>query len=272
MFGSLISRHETDGSSSPVPSLYRIALKTLLSGNILPSSTPCGPNCTYTIQFDGPDINCGEVISANVSRSFTKEMYVDNQMGINLMYSAQESRLATDPKISVYPWTLSRYDISTSRIVGFWPLATASPQEQKPSANTEYIWESHNMTCQPGWATYKTTMSWKDGAREISYGKQPHGDLVNLQTDHNWVGSGRKWNRVEYAPLWARDSNLQAIYQTLTDTLAGNFSSLVSPTSWADGLHKLNETFTLPNGTVVSLGKADVLFQSLRWQTDKLYG
>lgn len=265
MLGFHIARHETDSSSSPTASLHRIAQKTLLSGDILPSSMLCGSNCTYTIQFDGPDINCSEVTSSNISTSFPKESYVNGRSGPNLIYSAQEKKLATDQSVTdlnidASIWTHSRYEISTSRIIGFWsPVAS----KQILELMSEFIWESHNMTCWPGWATYNTIISWKDGARSISYEKQPQGNLVNLQDTFNWEAVHAKWNRSEYTLLWIRDSNLQAIYQTLTDSLAGNFSSLVGP----DGT-PLNETFTLPNGTAVPLGQGIVNFQV----RDKTYG
>jgi hypothetical protein len=127
IFSFHIAHHETNTFSSPVASLYRIGLKALYSGNILSSGMVCGPDCTYMIQFDGPYIECTEVISSNISTLFTKEIYITNQMGINLMYSGQENDTKTDTQnFRPYPWTLSRFEISTSRIVGFWPMATSA--------------------------------------------------------------------------------------------------------------------------------------------------
>jgi hypothetical protein len=252
-------------------SLARVAKRSLLSGEILGSISPCGLNCSYTIDFQGPYMQCDPLKSANISTSFPKERYLTNDAGVNIMYSGQQQHSSSgDPY-----YTPSRFEIFTSRIIGFWPKWTEKDTEDRGKGNpnmltdSNFIWESHNLTCKPHRANYTVRISWKNGERQISHEAKQLDALVNLSRESRNYETAS--NRAEYHQQWINDSNLQAIFESLTNALSGNYSSLVGPDPLPDPPR--NDTFTLENGTVVGIDQPVIMYQGFRFlNPDTFYG
>jgi hypothetical protein len=238
----------------PVPSLQRLTRQVLSAGEITRETSPCGPNCTFTTLFEGPYMKCSEPKSANISTKFSNETFVINSEGINFLYNGKMGGNASDTTSN---FSTATFDFYTSRIIGFWPKLkdVDAGYASQPDADSNYIWESTNVTCTPWRGTYTVNTTWQEGTRSLRYAVEPIEQLTNIR---NAPMMGDKSHNA-----WTRDVNIMSIFESLVTSLTGNYSSMVGPDVGPHANSSLK--FELDNGTVVDLDGVNVVFQGEHW-------
>lgn len=138
-----------------------------------------------------------------------------------------------------------------------WPAwaNVSAPHSEQPDADTNYIWESTNMSCVPWRAKYTVNTTWEEGTRKLQYTAEPVSQLTNIRNTP-MIGEANH-------DSWTRDVNYMALFESLVVALSGNYSSLVSPSVGSH--YASNDTYTLDNGTVVGMDPAMVTFNGDHW-------
>ena len=69
---------------NPTQKIARLGTRTLLEGAYLTWPSPCGSNCTYAIQFQGPSYKCEDANYANLTQEVNTTLTADLQGAENL--------------------------------------------------------------------------------------------------------------------------------------------------------------------------------------------
>jgi hypothetical protein len=92
--------------AGPTPSVNRLAMNIFTAGELIPWSSPCGPNCTYLISFDGPAYNCADTNETNptdISPS-GNVLYLTEPGTVDLPAGSSLSNLTSTPRVSDGIW------------------------------------------------------------------------------------------------------------------------------------------------------------------------
>jgi hypothetical protein len=202
------------------PSLRELAVNTMINGDLKAMISPCGVNCSYNLQFDGPYLSC---ISTNTSRSMDLHEAPANY---------------TLPPIFEANWTISPNESSSRNALATGHLdfvvLHADFLGQMPKNSTNVLnYTENTISCYPRRAEYKLHQTFENGQSTSNvtigsvyelvplpgYVTPPPG--VNKET---WLyNSNGSWGNE--ADNYLRDSNIMALIQTFASPLLGSFST-----------------------------------------------
>ena len=193
-------------------------------------STPCGVNCSYVVEFQGPYFDCNASSPINTHNDFS--------LGDIPIYNGTwfEPRNAFEIQ-STYngTFTLANFVSST-----FTPIAANEDVfHDKPINNGSIILQQNNLICIPGRASYTINNTYVNGAHIRTVIAEPIDPLINLcpLTYHSevvvpgfndysnsplYLGTGSA-NWSSYALGYYRDNNIMTIFDALMGQLQGSY-------------------------------------------------
>ncbi|KAI9927244.1 hypothetical protein ASPWEDRAFT_46700 [Aspergillus wentii DTO 134E9] len=193
-----------DAYSAPTNELSRIARQSILAGRYLTSPSPCGQNCSYTLEVNGPSFKCHDYASPDLLS------WVNN----------------TYPRTKDWPYL---YIASTD--------SAARTNSSKYALDIQLQWsqdgEYHNLTCVAYDSVYTFNMTYHKGLQETATHVRQNGQLnaSSLYFDNSVLPKdGGSEGVVNDTSVGAnggnimdinRRSNLAAIHDSLALALAG---------------------------------------------------
>ena len=138
---------------APSIDLSRIGKQTIISGNYLTFPSPCGQNCSYTINIEGPGFNCTDALPPQF------------QQTVNMSYPM--------PDREPYNWTL--YAAVSSEASS---EASSEPSQGEGGYTFDVQWANqdailaqptdvHNISCLAYKANYTLDISYYNGSATI---------------------------------------------------------------------------------------------------------
>ncbi|KAI9785818.1 MAG: hypothetical protein M1816_008210 [Peltula sp. TS41687] len=194
------------------PSLRRLATRIMITGEYALMPSPCGSNCLYTVQFEGPYLEC----NSNTIEYTTKPLPSD--LDIQIRYSGPE-RMAKNG--TVLPE--ERVDVLADLLTTVGPLPDSDSDKRN---TTDYSMTLYNMSCTPLRARYTLTNSYENNTQRITYSTTPLGKLTKVANGTPVQGlnfdSDGKWDQDNVD--WYRDGNLLAIFKSMVFPLEGSYA------------------------------------------------
>lgn len=200
--------------------LQRLSEITLVSGQVGPSNSPCGPNCSYTTVYEGPRFKCGRYIRNETVPLDPRTSYE--------YYSGAWSPLAQNDSMSVFltlnlTYYLGQYRPDPSTIAGLM------------------LREVHSLGCQPARAQYQTMIEYQNGVRQIT----THVSNIRDLSDRDTTTLNK---RDPVLPSNVTDEievmNIYSILDSVVEVLAGTYDMMGLAPHAGDEF-----PFTMPNGT-----------------------
>ncbi|KAH8597659.1 hypothetical protein B0O99DRAFT_508321 [Bisporella sp. PMI_857] len=225
--------------------INRLARQLLNSGETLATPSPCGPNCTYNLDFEGPWMTC---TTSNTTKFLNS---------IAPPYPIYQGEWTSAPTASRGP---SRYN-------GTYTLANFNSTTLTPVyadrrgtigyANGTLLVQADNIICSPGRATFKVNNTYNGNVLTRFFTVTPNDKLINLAitTYHGTVkvpgmqaaagyGFGTtpaNWSNDALA--YYRDQNIMTIFSSMMSWLNGSF--MAYPVSYEPSQSSdLNDTMT----------------------------
>ena len=148
----------------PVPSIQRVARRVLELDDVLAFPSPCGLDCAFTTQFEGPYLQCNKSII-----SYTKDDFGGTQ-DCSLNAFTATSFNAFSGNRAIRGAIREDFNMSTYRTHRKIP---------KPgtAVNTTLI-EQDFMSCVPSRASYDVTITYRGGIRSIKRSERYLGSIV----------------------------------------------------------------------------------------------
>ncbi|KUJ24318.1 uncharacterized protein LY89DRAFT_727350 [Mollisia scopiformis] len=210
-----------------------LARQILVAGESFSMPSPCGVNCSYTMSFEGPYMNCN---------SSSDVLYYDDATGIFNIYTGQWfSPLAVNPNPTrFYNGTYTQ---------AFFNATTINPIQVNGSlldgnGNSSALVQQGSIVCAPGRANFTVTNNYENNVWSRNVSSEPIDTLINLAVpthDHvvivpgfgaaSGTGPGTtpaNWSL--YALDYYRDTNIMTIHGSLSSWLNGSFQGF-----FADG-------------------------------------
>ena len=196
--------------------------------------SPCGVNCSYVVEFEGPYLDCTNTTTNfvyNVTSEFIK-IYNGTWSDPRSASLVQSSYNGT--------YTISYFNSST-----FTPLA-ANVDAFTDNLNGSILMRQDNLLCIPGRANYTVNNTYENNIQQRTTEVVPISPLVNLapqtheseivvpgfcSNDLNGYGTvAANWS--DYALSYYRDNNIMTIVDAMMFELSGSFlGSLALPSS-----------------------------------------
>ncbi|KUJ09690.1 uncharacterized protein LY89DRAFT_761314 [Mollisia scopiformis] len=235
-------------------SVHRLASRTMISGTISTIPSPCGLNCTYSLQFFGPYMICDppKKETGCMGTGFSTAPYyfgiwsnpIDD---ITIPYTEQMTPVYRRSE----PLSVASFNTSV-----YTPLGWMGPAEDNVG---DICYEELSLRCQPGQAAYNVSVTYQDGVQGFKVDITPPSIrvLTDLTKPTNIsCPSGCNccmFMQCSCRPLsdtniqWISDANNMALIESMTLALAGQYDvQLINP-----GGADFN--YTLDDGTVVDL-------------------
>jgi hypothetical protein len=194
-----------------------VAKQALSTRQIATTTSPCGTNCTFSLEFTGPYVQCTENL---LNRSVTEDEFYT---GIYARYysGGWEPIVKEDTDTTWLPF--GKFSMNISRPVGEYYSG-----HQNTSFNDMLALETHQVSCLPGRASYTLQTSYANGVRELSYTTKYLGALQDIWKADNTQFPG---NSSALADLNNNDfeaMNLYALTDSFVSAMAGNYPIRVS--------------------------------------------
>ncbi|KAH6894530.1 hypothetical protein B0T10DRAFT_590166 [Thelonectria olida] len=154
------------------PLLARVTENTLSMGEVMASTSPCGPNCTYHIAFEGPYFQCKLFTRIVLESPYT--------IGGYTVYKYYSSGYSPDTMGDQPPWytpdplVRPKDEKDEGNITVAFPHFIMEVRHpiglQKSTVNTTYELVSNmsHLQCQPATVTYQLNVSFNNGIRSLS--------------------------------------------------------------------------------------------------------
>jgi hypothetical protein len=226
-------------------------------------SSPCGENCSYVMEFEGPWIECTNTTETLVLNQVTNLKQFPIYSG---WWTAAPVAFLVGSRYNG-TYTLATYNSSI-----LTPL-TANPEVFADAPNGTFSIRQDNVTCSPGRAMFKVNNTFTNNIQRRSVAVQPIDKLINLapltfngdvkvpgftaSTGFGYGTAPANWS--DYALDYYRDNNLMTIFTATLSWLNGEFLATPSynPLSTPDnatvidGLFWKENIVTTPQGTTV---------------------
>jgi hypothetical protein len=212
----------------PVP-LERFAVGIMINGrpNAMPS--PCGANCSYTIQFEGPYLECVNNTKKNITYTYRWDAYPQIYQGRwDPFSSVKRSSTSPLPKYS-------EYFLNTTIMENPFALSSNSDHDT-------LIVTTENLVCRPFRAMYTIGNKYEIHIQTLDISAKPVEQLVNVEGFQSvpgfcQSGSGQdnltpglgygslpaNWSDVALA--WYRDLNMMNIIGSTLIPLMGYYTA-----------------------------------------------
>lgn len=238
---------------------------TLIGGSLPVLTSPCGPDCTYTITFDGPQVKCNTYeykgtatvpidhfnrYSGPLPDWLSDWTPIDRESWGNVYVDCPQGEVGADCSVSSYYENLFfewySLDASNTNITGN-DTAVIYPRSVL------------RLECIPGYGKYTANITFNNGTPFIEVSSTYIGSLVDL-----WRLSGRIMTKEGAADRWldpqglVKAANLFAVLTSFAEPLKGQIASA------HDIRVSGNSTFTIQDnskydeemGASVTLGKS----------------
>ncbi|KAH6669412.1 hypothetical protein B0J14DRAFT_598601 [Halenospora varia] len=216
--------------------ITRIARQVLISGEDLPSTSPCGTNCSYTMDFEGPYMQC-----ANSSSTFTFQS-TDTSTVLLTNFTIYEGKWFSPTNAdSVRIFYNGTYTLANLNASFLTPLSVnyTIPELFDPYDVTALI-RRDNVTCVPGRGVFTVNNVYTDNVLNRTYTVNPISKLINLAllnkngviqvpgftTISGAIGT-QPANWTQKTLDYYRDNNYMAITSSLLSWLDGNFQAFL---------------------------------------------
>ena len=134
---------------APSIDLSRIGKETIISGKYLTFPSPCGQNCSYTINIEGPGFNCTDALPSQFQQTVNMSYPMPNREPYNwTLYAAISSEVSSDPAQGEGGYT---FDV----------------QWANKDAELEQPTDVHNISCLAYKANYTLDISYHNGLATI---------------------------------------------------------------------------------------------------------
>jgi hypothetical protein len=147
--------------------IRRIGRLVLELDAVTPSSSPCGPDCAYSLQFEGPYLRCTNSISNQTSDPTGVASCGENA------FSA--SNVSTMGLGDSYYNVGDAFNRSTSRSIG--------------RTSKGHVWqEIESLSCVPSRATYTVNVAYRGGKQDIIRSQKYIGSLRDMiAPDYDYI-------------------------------------------------------------------------------------
>ncbi|KAM0429978.1 hypothetical protein ACHAPT_005984 [Fusarium lateritium] len=232
---------------APHSILRRIAYAALSTGEVLPSQSPCGPNCTYHLVFEGPYFKCN-----NFTDIISEGNYVSFE-GYPL-YKYFSAGYVPDTRGNPPPRLVSDNAKDPGKSVVAFPDFTmnlTSPIGKDSADTLNLVSKTHHLKCQSAAVTYEVDVKFRNGIRSLSHSIRDDVRLLSgLYTPYtlppgryNETYEANKWSKEELGNF--RVMNLLALTDSVAKVLGGSYPMVSS----FDSSNKTEESIKLTNGT-----------------------
>ncbi|KAH7408716.1 hypothetical protein DE146DRAFT_777376 [Phaeosphaeria sp. MPI-PUGE-AT-0046c] len=203
---------------APNGKIGHLAQVVLASGAVPETQSLCGPNCAYSVKFEGPTFKCTTLIR-NETAPYTR--------GAGFTYYSGWWSALIEPHLMSH-----FFELNLTRQIGYhdrWLLQ-----------------EVHFLRCQPAWTEYALEMRYEEGVRAFSYttssgrsldetlvsGSYPRmpEDPNSLDTSIWWrpsYSTSGQWNTESISNL--KCMNLYGLLDAIVASLAGTFDQIPTP-------------------------------------------
>lgn len=198
--------------------------------------SPCGVNCSYTLDFEGPYTACVNTSTTSIYTNLTDTWVIYSGQWIsppaaNLVQSQYNG---TYTLAHLNATTLTPLAITTNNTDGFETLTSATIQ-------------ADNTICTPGRANYTVQNTWLNNVYSRQVKRVPVDKLINLEIlthssmvvvpgftkngTYNYGTAPANWS--SYALAFYRDNNYMAMFDAMMSWLDGEFIATISNTETA---------------------------------------
>ncbi len=198
--------------------------------------SPCGVNCSYTLQFEGPYTTCATVSWTEVYTNLTATWAIYSGQWI----SPSEASLVQ----SLYNGTYTLAHLNATTLT---PLSITTNDTAEFQTLTSVTLQTDNTLCKPGRANYSVQNTWVNNAYSRQVTKVPIDKLINLEIlthdsvvivpgftqngTYNYGTAPANWTVSTLA--FYRDNNYMAMFDALMSWLDGEFQATVANTKTA---------------------------------------
>lgn len=206
--------------------LNRLARQVLVAGEAFPLSSPCGGNCSYSIEFEGPYVECNDSAPTTLIANVT-DLYP-------IFYGSWNS-----PAVgSQFAHSVSNYTTAFFNTSTLTPVAV----DNKPVVPVLTV-QQNNVSCVPGRAKYTIKNRYDNNVYSRNVTREPIDKLINLAsslthdgivivpgfTQNGTFAYGTEpANWSTHALEYYRDENMMAICDGMMSWLQGYFQATVA--------------------------------------------
>lgn len=186
------------------PTCQRIGRLVLALNTVPPLPSPCGLNCTYNIQFDGPYLNC------------TKSIYTRLVVNDGPSWCSHDAYFTSN--ISVADGSRGLYMHTPFKF-------TTGGVSKYTAPNSLLQQEMTELSCVSGWSSYKANISYSNGEQSIDHSTEYKG---SLHDPYNQTMLEDRPGLGIWPPKVLRtisEMNHYALISSLLGPLAGNYST-----------------------------------------------
>ncbi|KAF5018121.1 hypothetical protein F66182_9914 [Fusarium sp. NRRL 66182] len=232
---------------APHSILRRIAYASLSTGEVLPSQSPCGANCTYHLVFEGPYFQCSNFTDIISEKNFAS-------LDSFPLYKYFSAGYVPDTRGNPPPWVVDDDMENLRKSVVAFPDFTVNLTLPigKDSADTlNLVSETHHIKCQAAAVTYEVDVKFRNGVRSLSHTLRDDIRLLSsLYTPY--VLPAGLFNETYDATDWSKQQlgnfrvmNLLALTDSVAKALTGSYPMVSS----FDSSDDTEESIKLTNGT-----------------------
>ena len=239
----------------------------LIAGDSFAMPSPCGVNCSYVMEFEGPYFECNDT-STDTTFYDAAEYFT--------IYSGQWSSPPSAALIqSLYngTYTLAYFNSTT-----LTPVAVDNAASGNQSTNSSVSIQEDNVICLPGRANFTVNNTWENNVLSRTVSSTPIDRLINLDLQthqgvvvvpgfcapigNSYGTTPANWSTAALA--FYRDNNMMTIFNAMVSWLDGEFqaflatetnNTIIGPDS--NGPFQLawdEKVTTLDNGVAISEG------------------
>ncbi|KAL2673642.1 hypothetical protein Neosp_012085 [[Neocosmospora] mangrovei] len=246
---------------APHSILRRIAYASLSTGEVLPSQSPCGPNCTYHLVFEGPYFKC-----ENYTNIISEANYAAFE-GYPI-YKYFSAGYVPDTRANPPPRLVSDNEKNPEKSVVAFPDFTVnltSPIGKDSDDTLNLVSKTQQLKCQSAAVTYELDVKFRNGIRSLSYSLRDDVRLVSSLYTPYVIPPGL-FNETYAAADWPKEAlgnfrvmNLLALTDSVAKAIGEPNGTIAANTFFNKNRDKFDELSAEPDFEV----SADMLNDAL---------
>lgn len=230
--------------------MSRLAFQVLVSGQSFALPTPCGANCSYTMQFEGPYLDCNHTTTNFTIDGPTLEFLIYNGTWLD-PHTASPIQPPYNGTFTLSHFTSSVYTPLSANVNAFYN-----------SPNGSVTMQQDRLLCIPGRANFTVTNTYSGNVESRTVITNPIDPLINLAppTHNNEISvpgfclngtsayGTEPANWSTYALHYYRDNNIMAIIDSMMLELTGSFKAqLDQPSLLPSVAEPINDSILFDN-------------------------
>lgn len=221
--------HNVNDFSATKPFVSATARNTLITGELPVLASPCGPNCTYQIEFEGPQVKCS-THNYNDTAIVSMSTPVEDSSMSELLPDWVSDWTPHDTKDKNFKCPPSELSISCD-ITGdyydnfffeWYTYDTSSTNIVSNGTTAVYQRSVSRLECIPGYARYNVNFTFGNGIPAVEINTTFTGSLVDV-----WQSAGRHIQEGEKPGRWVdpqglvEAANIFAVMTSFIEPLKG---------------------------------------------------